>query len=212
MAIATDAAKKNEEIVGLSRNEQLLKYFVQSCPRRLGRTQLIKLVYLADYEARRYLGVPISSFEWKREPQGPFDDAFYAVKDGLVSKGEVKEIQGVTPFGNAWYQYADSGSPLKPDFSPAEQRILHYIVKAYGNKSREEILVDVYATSPFRAVEEAPRGTPVPMESVNQERAAQLGGLSLDAIIAGERRIRGGGGVPLSEVINLLRGAYVATA
>jgi hypothetical protein len=210
MEATEGAARKTEKRVELSRNEQVLKYFVQSCPQRLGRTQLVKLVYLADFEARRYLGAPISSFEWKREPQGPFDDEFYTVKSALVQKGEIKEIEGLTPFGNPWYQYVDAGGPLRSEFSPAEQRILHYIVKAYGNKSREEILEDVYNTSPFKAVEEAPRGTPVPMDSVNQERTVQLGGLSLDAIITGERRISSGGGVPLVQVVNLLRGAHAA--
>lgn len=205
MATSTTPAQSAEGAT-LTRNEQLLKYFVQCCPQRLGRTQLVKLVYLADYEARRYLGSPISSFEWKREPQGPFNEEFYTAKQALVEKGELKEIEGITPFGHAWYQYVDLGNPLKAEFSLAERRILRHIVEAYGEKSREEILVDVYATSPFKAVEDSPRGTALPMESVNNEKTVQLGGLSLTAIIQGERSIRAGEGIPLTQVIRLLRG------
>jgi hypothetical protein len=206
-AMATSAAPaQGAERTPLTRNEQLLKYFVQSCPKRLGRTQLVKLVYLTDYEARRYLGNPISSFQWKREPQGPFDEEFYTAKQGLVDKGEIRELEGLTPFGHAWYQYVDAGNPLNPDFTAAERRILRYIVEAYGEKSREEILVDVYATSPFKTVEDSPRGTPLPMDQVNNEKTMELGGLSLAAIIGGEQRIRAGEGIPLSHVLKLLRG------
>jgi hypothetical protein len=190
---------------GLSRDEQLLKFFVQSCPQRLGRTQLVKLVYLADHEALRYLGSQISQFEWKREPRGPFTEKFYDVKNKLVDRELITEVEDVTPFGHPWYQYVDRDGPVKFDFTPSEERILRFIVQTYGGKSREELLQVVYDTKPFLEVEEKPRGTPIPMQMVSGERVSELGGVSLDAVIQGERRLRGGGGVFLSDLIQQLR-------
>ena len=48
----------NEPRAALTRDEQIVAYFVRKCASKkpLGRTHLMKLVYLADHEARRYLG------------------------------------------------------------------------------------------------------------------------------------------------------------
>lgn len=192
-------------VSGLSRNEQLIKFFVQAVPHRLGRTILVKLMYMADYEARRYLGAPISRFEWTREPQGPFDHAFYAARDALVDKGLLVELKDVTPFGNPWYQYRDTPTLVEFDFSPAERRVLEYIVATYGNHSREEILADVYTTAPFKAVEDSPRHTRIPMEIVDEARKREFGGVNLEELIEAEERFRRGLGVPGSEVIQVLR-------
>ncbi len=182
---------------GLNRNEQLVKFFVQACPQRLGRTQLVKLLYLADFEACRYLGAQLSRFEWTREPQGPFDRAFYDAKDSLVELQAIFEAGDVTPFGNPWYQYRDNPEvTVRFDFSPAERRILEHIVTTYGSRSREEIIQDVYLTPPFVAVEDSPRHTRLPMELVTGQKKAEFGGVDLEALIAAEQRRARGEGVP----------------
>ena len=192
-------------VSGLSRNEQLIKFFVQASSHRLSRTILVKLMYLADYEARRYLGAPISRFDWTREPQGPFDPAFYRAKELLVEKGLLHEVTDVTPFGNPWYQYQDIPTVVEFDFTPSERRILEYIVSTYGNRSREEILADVYETPPMKAVENEPRHTPVPMAMVDRVKQREFGGVVLDELIEAEERFRKGLGVPGTEIIQLLR-------
>lgn len=199
-------------ITDLSRNEQIMKFFVQSCENRLGRTQLVKLMYLADHEARRYLGVPLSTFVWSRQPRGPFTEEFYAVKASLTAKDQIKEIEDVTAFGNPWYQYVDGGGHATFDFTPEESRILAYVVRVFGKKSREEILEDVYSTQPFLNVQDAPRDTPLPMDIVNNERSSAMGGISVAAVIEGERRIRAGEGIPFSALIRSLRTATAASA
>jgi hypothetical protein len=198
-------ARGEHVVSGLSRNEQLIKFFVQASSNRLGRTILVKLIYLADHEARRYTGAPLSTFTWTREPQGPFDPAFYAAKDSLVAKGLILEIPGLTPFGNKWYQYQDAQRFVEYDFSPPERRILEYIVTTYGNRTREEILADVYHTPPMQAVESQPRHTPVPMEMADNVKKKEFGGVDLAELIAAQERFRRGVGVPGDEVIQFLR-------
>ena len=190
---------------GLSRNEQLIKFFVQAAPDRLGRTVLVKLMYMADYEARRYLGSPLSEFTWTREPQGPFDSAFYSAKDSLVAQGLIVELTNATPFGNPWYQYQDTPTGAEFDFKASERRILEYIVSTYGDQSREEILADVYATAPFKAVEDKPRHTRIPMEIADGIKKKEFGGVDLDELIEAAERYRRGLGVPGDQVIQLLR-------
>src|SRR3990167_3197938 len=83
----------------LSREEQLIAYFVTRCSGHLGRTQLVKFLYLADYEARRYLGKPLSGFQYFWHHYGPFDHAIYENLENLKTRGFVDEESILFPTG-----------------------------------------------------------------------------------------------------------------
>src|SRR6266480_3155690 len=74
MAALRRADTKMAEI-RMSREEELVAFFVQRCggDGNLGRTRLMKLLYLADYEARRFLGRPLSGAKYVWHLFGPWD-------------------------------------------------------------------------------------------------------------------------------------------
>ena len=60
-----------------------------------GRTQIVKYLYLADYEARRYLGRPITELSYRWDRHGPFDPAILQYLKELCDEDEVSEEKGV---------------------------------------------------------------------------------------------------------------------
>lgn len=74
-------------MANLSRNAQVLRYLLQVAP-GIGHTKLAKFAYLADLEARRYLGSPISEFRYAFEQHGPFDSSgFFGALGELKTQG-----------------------------------------------------------------------------------------------------------------------------
>jgi hypothetical protein len=74
-------------MTSLSRNAQVLRYLLEVAP-GVGHTKLAKFAYLADLEARKYLGGPVSEFRYVRDQHGPFDaKRFFAARDGSYGAG-----------------------------------------------------------------------------------------------------------------------------
>lgn len=194
-----------EEPMTLSRNEQVLSYFIQACSGRLGRTQLVKLLYLADYEAYRYLGRPITEFAWKTDNYGPFDRAFPDVLGSLQASGQVQETEYLTPFGNIGYRYQSAG-PVAYAFSPAEERILRHVIESYSKLPRGQLVEDVvYDTEPFKAVKDEPSGSDIRWDVVANERRDALGGIDLEAVERGKRHLLASKGQPFTDLLQALR-------
>src|SRR5690242_20145818 len=55
----------------VTRAQQVIMHLVKRRP-DLGRTQIVKLLYLVDLEAHRQLGKPITEVQWKFHHHGPY--------------------------------------------------------------------------------------------------------------------------------------------
>src|SRR2546430_11848217 len=92
--------------IKLSREEELVAFFVNRCgDGNLGRTRLMKLLYLADYEARRYLGRPISKIKYIWHYFGPYEPELTTWVNRLKEHGVVMEETVVYPTGKYGYLY-----------------------------------------------------------------------------------------------------------
>src|SRR5262249_59025770 len=90
----------------------LIKYFVRRVP-GAGRTQIVKFLYLADLEAHRYLGRPISDLVYHWDEHGPFDRRVLDSLDYLRNHGFIEEEQVEFPNSSAHgYCYTSTGRPL----------------------------------------------------------------------------------------------------
>jgi hypothetical protein len=69
---------------------QLIRYFVQRIP-GVGRAQIVKLLYLADHEARRYLGRPMTCLRYRWGDFGPFDPEILRQIKRLADRGVLGE-------------------------------------------------------------------------------------------------------------------------
>lgn len=192
----------------LSRREEILAYFVDACSGRIGRTQLVKLMYMADFVSYRYLGRSLSEFHWTKENFGPFDDEFYRTKESLEAHGLLDEETRRSARGEEWHRCHITGPLPELSFSAGELAILNHVVKEYAKLPREYLVNEVvYKTPPFRAVRDEALGTPIPLDTVANEGRDAVDGLDLEDIERGRDELRAGRGVPLGDAMNALRGS-----
>ncbi len=186
---------------GEERTRDVLCYFIGRRSGLIGRTRLAKLAYLADLEARRYLGRPLTSLVYRLDYHGPFDAGIYAHLDVLRERGEIREEVLQTSEGRPYFRYT-TGNPLRAHrFTPAEEAILAHVVGLYADTRLQDLLDDVvYETAPFLRVQGQPNGTVVPMELVDNEARDRLGGIDLDGVLRGEEEARLGKTVPWERV------------
>lgn len=179
----------NRGRMSLSRNAQVLKYFAQQHTRGIGRTKLQKLAYLADLEARRYLGKPITTFEYTWWNHGPFDDGLYAAIEELKRHGLASEVEIPWP-SYLEHRLVDAGKAVPFTFTATESEVLSFVAEKYLHSPLARLLYEVvYETRPMKEV--ARKGDRLPMELVDNEGRNELG-FDLEAVLEAERELEDG--------------------
>lgn len=173
----------------MDRTARLLHYFVHRFSGRLGRTQLVKLLYLVDHEARRFLGRPITDLTWRRHTFGPWSDAFKRLSLELREEGWIEErrVCYATAIGHAVVDLR--GQADLSDLSPAERLVVETVAEKFGTTPLELLLRFVYATAPMKG---ARRGERLAMEALDGAAAQGLGGLDLESVARGLDDARAG--------------------
>jgi hypothetical protein len=189
----------------LSRNAQVLRFLLEAAP-GVGHTKLAKFAYLADLEARRYLGKPVSTFKYVMFKHGPFDKhSFFSALEELVRTGYATEQQVLTGSYLGYEMLPTSGAP-EYDFSRAEAEVLAYVAKTYLSLTARELCDDVvYQTEPMK--KKLKMGERIPMDSMNRKDDHELG-FSLDRMLAGEESAKAGRVRPMAEAVRELRARY----
>jgi hypothetical protein len=152
---------------------------------KIGRTFLVKLAYLADHEARRFLGRPLTAFEYRVDNYGPFDPQFFATLDEMAAEGEIVEQHVIFPTGKPGFRLHSTGLRQASEFTAAEQAVLSYILGQNGESRLDDLLESVYQTEPFVKAQAQGRGTALPMDELNDAGIVELGGVRLEDAIAG---------------------------
>ncbi len=190
----------------LSRNAQVLRYLLAEAP-GVGRTQLLKFAYLADCEARKYLGRPISTFRYIRYNHGPFDQAFYGALDELKAGGLATETPTVFPNGYEGYHVHPTSQGVEFGFSRVEAELLRYVAQTYLALSARDLCDDiVYQTEPML---HAKLSEELPMDRLNNQEKQELG-FDLERLLASEASVAAGRHRPLADVVRELRARYNA--
>lgn len=184
----------------LSRNAQVLRYLLGEAP-RTGHTKLLKFAYLSDLVARQYLGRPISEFRYRRYDYGPFDSAFYAAKEELLTGGFATS----TPTAIGAYEaqlMAPTDKPVEYAFSVAEAAVLNYVAETYLHHGAAQLCEEVvYRTEPMQGVK---MNEELPMDNVNNRPGDPLD-FNVERMLAGEASGREGRTRPLGDVLRELR-------
>jgi len=182
----------------LSRDEQLVAQLIRRCP-PLGTTVLVKLVYLIDIEALKFLGRPLSGFKYRWHHYGPYDGRITGTATRLCHRHVCKR-QTVSYANGDWgYQYsAETNVPVS--FDDAEAAIIDKIVRDYGSLSAKEIKKVAYETQPMKAaIEHQAFGKQLDMALVaGLERTP---GLELERVWESHRQAERGELVSLSDVL-----------
>jgi len=200
----------------LSRDEQILAYFVRKCGSKkpLGRTQLVKLAYLVDHEARRYLGRPLSDLNYYWHFFGPYDDEILTTIHSLQDKDIIREEQVVYPTGQKGYEYKKgTEDEIRVSLQPIEIEILRYVCTTYADLKLSALLGDVvYETAPMKAaIAAGAKGEPLDMNVVNDERRFEYG-ISFEELFDRIQEVRAGRGIPHAKAVAELRASIVDNA
>lgn len=186
---------------GLSRNAQVLRYILGVAP-GVGRTKLLKFAYLADCEARRYLGRPISEFGYIRYDQGPFDQAFYKAVEELESAKLIDVSRVTFPNGYEGYCHRPTQEAVEYHFSPGESAVLDFVATTYWNVPARDLCDDVvYETEPMKSGVEMNKALPM---GVLDKPKDDLFGFNLERLLASEESARSGKHRPVTEAMDAI--------
>ncbi|HLF92922.1 MAG TPA: Panacea domain-containing protein [Planctomycetota bacterium] len=158
----------------LDRTDELIVYFVERLSGQITRTRLIKFIYLADYEARRWLGAPISTLTYSYDRFGPYDKTLH---DHLGHVSHLVEEEPRRWIDHQGYVYHSRSSSPVHRFTREERILLDHIAERYSSLPLPELLDEVvYQTEPMRkAIASDARFTVLDMDSVNNEARRKFG-------------------------------------
>jgi hypothetical protein len=182
----------------------MIRFFVGRVP-GAGRTLIVKLLYLADVEARRYLGRPISDLDYIWWDHGPFDSEILGQLEQLCEEGLIAEEKVCYSGGKAGYRFNPTEKPVQYNFSKEDSAILDYTAKTFGTTPLQALLDEVvYQTKPMiDAKEREARGGRLRMELVDNEK--RIPGIELKSVIGAIEDLDNGHGKPLREVVASLK-------
>lgn len=187
--------------VQLSKEEQMIAFFVNQLGGDFGRTALMKYMYLADYEARRFLGKPISEIEYVWHHYGPYDHNLPEIIERLGKKKMVSQEKIQWPTGQEGYRFRPGDVPAPYSFSPEELLVLQYVCEQYSKLDLQALLEDVvYATEPMKdAQDRKAKQQPINMDLINGIRQNELG-IPFDELLRRSIDARGGATLTMEQV------------
>lgn len=189
-----------------SKNTQLIKFIIERLTGKLGRTHLIKLIYLADYHSRRLFGKPVSTFNYYYDKQGPFNKELYSCIECL--KNYIREDEINFPY---YKGYLFQNLPQKMEYAQLthyDTYILDYVINTYGKTNLQSLLEDVvYKTEPMlKVVKKRAFKSKLPMDIINNLDKKHYEGLSPENMVDSEKAIFEGKTQSLEEVLSALQG------
>ncbi len=177
---------------------KLITYLLDRLP-NAGRTQVVKFLYLVDFEARRCLGKPVTALNYVLDNHGPFDPAILSALDTMEALGQIA-VERYQYLGNTCYTYEATGKAPRGAYTPAEDAILSHVVRIIQRNPLKKVLDMVYATKPIvDARKRNARGQPLRMTLVNNE--ARMPGLELERILASIKELDKTGGKSLEKFL-----------
>ena len=132
--------------------EKSIIFFVKNFPQSLGRTKLIKSLYLLDCEWYKMYNRTFTGLNYKRDKNGPFDASLYQSLDLLELAGLI--VQKPYPhLGGTGYEIIYTGKDdVEIEFDPLAENICRRIIDRLGNAELEEFLQVAYDTAPMKAI------------------------------------------------------------
>jgi uncharacterized phage-associated protein len=197
----------------LSKEEQLIAFFVNACNDPIGRTRLMKLLYLADYQARRYLGKPISNIRYKWHDFGPFDENLYVWLENLERQDLIRHEEVRYDGEKVAHVYAPTETPPALDLSPDEVDVLSFVCREYSQVALRQLLDEiVYQTEPMLdAKTRDAKGQALKMEMVDNAKRRDFT-IPYAELLARSRKLKSGQGVSHREAMRRVSAALYATA
>lgn len=138
-----------------------LQYGSDPNDKKITKTKLAKLVYLADFAWYYKHSTPMSGMSYRRIHQGPVADAYFRVIDELFETGAISIEQS----GLAMMIRANEPAP-RSAINDDELELIKRICEIWQGKSTSEIVDFTHEQVPWKTVK---AGDIVPYELIKQE-------------------------------------------
>ena len=136
--------------------EQVILYLVARLTGKrilVGRTRIMKLLYLADLVAKYRLGKTITGSRYYYYFFGPYSDEVQKAIISLTAKGVLQDNPVLTNAGQAHdYKVKVQDLPKLP-LTKKEKAILDEIISKFGRRKLEEIIKTAYQTPPMKTAQ-----------------------------------------------------------
>lgn len=133
--------------------EQIILYLVRRLEKSsapVGRTRIMKLLYLADLVAKYRLGKTITGSRYFYHFFGPYSDEIQNAIISLTKKGLLLDNPILTNVGQAHdYKTNLTKAPSLP-LTLKEKTILDEIIAKFGKKPLEKLIKTAYQTPPMK--------------------------------------------------------------
>lgn len=136
--------------------EDLILYIIAKLSNskiKIGRTRIIKLLYLIDLVALRRLNEKITGLKYYYHFYGPYAQEIIEVLDKLSHCGKVETTTIPAHNGMVAYDYRVQDLP-KVSLEPEKRRLVDEIISKFGRMRLDKLLEVVYSTRPMQ--EKAP--------------------------------------------------------
>lgn len=143
---------------------------------RASRTELVKLVYLADNRFYESTGRTITGnlYMWDHYGPNAVGNAIVSEADQLVRLGALRMATGPSMYGGETYWYwIDDPSTTWENAAPAldegERQVVMDIVRQYGKLSLKSLVSESKQTQPFKDAQQYD-----PLRLLQNEKAAEM--------------------------------------
>lgn len=157
------AVEQGEALISVDQRQDLVLLLVRAASRVLGKTKLMKLLFLLGKETRAAEAVP-GFFEHVAYNFGPFDDAVYQDIDGLRQHrlvivreparevGRARQVEAIYSLTSQGQAYADALARWAERNDPDLLREIGELVRKYASLPTDKLLRYVYQKYPESAV------------------------------------------------------------
>lgn len=135
------------------RLQDVIRYFIRFYPRRVSRTVLVKLVYLADVEFYRRYARKMTGLEYQHFHYGPFNWTIPDTAEELVAKKLLTTISTINVYGDPTIIYRSSEE--KPSLDALDSYcldVVHAVNAKFSRFTFTQLLDYVYSTPPMTGV------------------------------------------------------------
>lgn len=138
----SEETKENREL------ERLILFFSKESKGHITKTQLLKMIYLADLYSMKWTGEALTDMDWRLYRNGPWSIDYDEALDALQESGYVVFVES----GKATLIQTTSGTRA-PTFDPMIYFMLENIRQRWagsGPQLFQDLMEHVYATEPMR--------------------------------------------------------------
>lgn len=132
--------------------QDILVYLVAHASRPFKRTDLVKLVYLVDWEHLTLYGRQVTDIEWVRDYYGPYAHSIAGDLHQLQSREQIAVIETVNGYGGTMYLHKPTPKTRVPELPYQLEVVCDSILGSYGKLSLDKLKNAAYSTPPMECI------------------------------------------------------------